>query len=262
MSSHQWQFQAKFEQMGQQIAIATIDIFDRGLSLSQLRKWLVSPFSALLSLIKSRLSLRWSLPLIILTTIGTISVLGMTVWLRFEHPLTEFRFSTPDTYGQLLIAQQILARDLPTVNYLPIFPSLAAFLSALSGIHPVQVVHLLGAIVGTLLVLSIGYTTRCLTKNGAAALAASYSLGAYLFTWNLPISSYRTASRVGTAHGIDLNLILVVKYLNLVTYKIDRNTTKSQIELNGSGRSTSREVITGVMSNCSTVHLRKYEIST
>ena len=64
------------------------------------------------------------------------------------------------------------------------------------------------------------------------------------------------------AHGIDLNLILVVKYLNLVTYKIDRNTTKSQIELNGSGRSTSREVITGVMSNCSTVHLRKYEIST
>ena len=188
MSSHQWQFQVKFEQIGQQIAIATINIFDRGLSLSQLQKWLLSPFTALVWLIKSRLNLRWSLPLIILTTIGTISMLGMTVWLRFEHPLTEFRFSTPDTYGQLLIAQQILARDLPTVNYLPIFPSLASFLSALSGIHPVQVVHLLGAVIGTLLVLSIGYTTRCLTKNGAAALSASYSLGAYLFTWNLPIS--------------------------------------------------------------------------
>jgi hypothetical protein len=188
MSSYQWQFQAKIEQLGQQIAIATIDIFDRGLSLSQLRKWLLSPFQALIWLINSRLNLRWSLPLIILTTIGTISLLGITVLLRFEHPLTEFRFSTPDTYRQLLITQQILARDLLTVNYLPIFPSLAAFLSALSGIHPVQVVHLLGAIVGTLLVLSIGYTTRCLTKNGAAALAASYSLGAYLFTWNLPIS--------------------------------------------------------------------------
>ncbi|MCY7369133.1 MAG: hypothetical protein LH474_13390 [Chamaesiphon sp.] len=188
MSSHQWQSQAKFEQIGQQIAIATIDIFDRGLSLSQLRKWLRSPFQALVWLIESRLNLRWSLPLIILSTIGMIAMLVITVWLRFEHPLTEFRFSIPDTYRQLLITQQILARDLPTVNYLPIFPSLAAFLSALSGIHPVQVVHLLGAIVGTLLVLSIGYTTRCLTKNGAAALAASYSLGAYLFTWNLPIS--------------------------------------------------------------------------
>jgi hypothetical protein len=188
MSSHQWQFQTKVEQIGQQIAIATIDIFDRGLSLSQLRKWLRSPFQALVWLIQSRLNLRWSLPLIILTTIGTIAILGITVLLRFEHPLTEFRFSTPDTYRQLLLTQQILARDLPTVNYLPIFPSLAAFLSALSGIHPVQVVHLLGAIVGTLLVLSVGYTTRCLTKNGAAALAASYSLGAYLFTWNLPIS--------------------------------------------------------------------------
>jgi hypothetical protein len=200
LSSHQGQSQAKFEQLGQQIAIATIDIFDRGLSLSQLREWLLWPLQALTRLISpregsanesrpnQRLSQRWSLPLAILTTIGTIAILGVTVWLRFEHPLTEFRFSAPDTYSQLLITQQILARDLLTVNYLPIFPSLAAFLSALSGIHPVQVVHLFGAIVGTLLVLSIGYTTRCLTKNGAAALAASYSLGAYLFTWNLPIS--------------------------------------------------------------------------
>lgn len=192
LSSHKWQYQAKFEQIGQQIAISTIDIFDRGLSVSQLRSWILLPFQTLIRSIESRpdrhLNPRRSLPLAILTTIGTIAILGVTVWLRFEHPLTEFRFSTPDTYGHLLITQQILARDLPTVNYLPIFPSLAAFLSALSGIHPVQVVNLLGAIVGTLLVVSVGYTTRCLTKNGAAALAASYSLGAYLFTWNLPIS--------------------------------------------------------------------------
>ena len=192
LSSHKWQYQVKFEQIGQQIAIATIDIFDRGLSVSQLRGWLLLPFQTLIRSIESRpdrqLNPLWSLPLAILTTIGTIAILGLTVWLRFERPLTEFRFSTPDTYGQLLITQQILARDLPTVNYLPNFPNLAAFLSALSGIHPVQVVHLLGAIIGTLLVLSVGYTTRCLTKNGAASLAASYSLGAYLFTWNLPIS--------------------------------------------------------------------------
>ncbi len=192
LSSHKWQYQVKFEQIGQRIAIGTIDIFDRGLSVSQLRGWLLLPFQTLIRSIESRpdrqLNQLWSLPLAILTTIGTMAILGVTIWLRFEHPLTEFRFSTPDTYGQLLITQQILARDLPTVSYLPNFSSLAAFLSALSGIHPVQVVHLLGAIIGTLLVLSVGYTTRCLTKNGAASLAASYSLGAYLFTWNLPIS--------------------------------------------------------------------------
>ncbi len=194
MASHQWQFRSSIQQIGERIALATVDIFDRGLSLPQLFGWLFLPWQVARRLVNSRpkhhsrLNQRWSLPMVILIAIGTISILGGTIWLRFEHPLTEFRFSAPDTYSQLLVTQQILARDLPVTNYLPIFPSLAAFLSALSGIHPVQVVHLLGAIVGTLLVLSVGYTIRCLTQNGAAALAASYSLGAYLFTWNLPIS--------------------------------------------------------------------------
>jgi hypothetical protein len=197
LASHKWQFRANLQQLGQQIAISTIDIFDRGLSIPQLIGWLRLPWRSIDQSIQIRNAhsqrlqqpYQWSLPLILLKSIGMIAMLGGAMWLRFEHPFTEFRFSYPDTYSQLLITQQILARDLPAVNYLPIFPSLAAFLSALSGIHPVQVVHLLGAIVGTLLVLSVGYTTRCLTKNGAAALAASYSLGAYLFTWNLPISS-------------------------------------------------------------------------
>jgi hypothetical protein len=194
MSSNQWQVQAKLQQLGQEIAIATVDIFDRGLSKSQLLWLLQLPWTALKQLHQScappgRLDSKWNLPLITLKTIGTIAMLGGAMWLRFEHPLTEFRFSYPNTYSQLLITQQILARDLPTVDYLPIFPSLAAFLSVLSGIHPAQVVHLLGAIIGTLLVLSIGYTIGCLTKNGVAAFAASYSLGAYLFTWNLPISN-------------------------------------------------------------------------
>ncbi len=198
MASHQWQQKAKFQQLGQEMAIATVDIFDRGLSMPQLFRWLLLPWHAVDRLVQARLDPdaawlqarhRSSLPLIILMAIGTIAIIGGTIWLRFEHPLTEFRFSHPDTYGQLLITQQILARDL-AVNYLPIFPSLAAFLSALSGIHPLPVIHLLGAIVGTLLVFSIGYTIRCLTQNGAATLAATYSLGAYLFTWNLPISSH------------------------------------------------------------------------
>jgi hypothetical protein len=194
MASHDWQFRAKFQQIGQKIAISTVDIFDGGLSIPQLRRWLMFPGRSIVESIQARLytpdpRYRSSLPLMSLTAIGTIAMMSFTVWLRFEHPLTEFRFSHPDTYSQLSIAQQILARDIPPVNYLPIFPNLAVFLSALSGIHPLQVIHLLGAIVGTLLVLSIGYTMRCLTKNSAAALAASYSLGAYLFTWHLPISS-------------------------------------------------------------------------
>ncbi len=194
--SHQWQFKTTFQQLGQQIAIATVDIFDRGLSLGQLGRWLLLPWQSVYPAVPQRDALgerlhqrqKWNPPLVLLTTISTIAILGLTIRLRFEHPLTEFRFSHPDTYGQLLIAQQILARDLPHVNYLPIFSSLAAFLTALSGVHPLQVIQLLGAILGTLLVLSVGYTVRSLTKNGAAALAASYSLGAYLFTWNLPIS--------------------------------------------------------------------------
>jgi hypothetical protein len=211
MASHQWRSRPQFEQIGHQIAIATVDIFDRGVSASQIADWLSFPWRMLDRAIQAQFDLqprqflpngtsiarpklqpraRWSLPLTMLAVIAAIAIVSSTVWLRFEHPLTEFRFSHPDTYGQLLITQQILARDLPTVNYLPIFASLAAFISALSGVHPLQVVHLLGAIFGTLLVLSIGYTIAALTKNGAATLAAMYSFGTYLFTWNLPISQY------------------------------------------------------------------------
>ncbi len=191
MSSHQWQSQVKFQQLGDRIAIATIDIFDRGLTLKQLVRWLLLPWQFAAHLVRARVERQqWSPPLILLALISTIAIVGFTILLRFEHPLTEFRFSHPDLYPQLLITQQILARDVPQVNYLPIFPSLVAFISALSGVYPLQVVNLLGAIFGTLLVLSIGYTVRCSTKSGAAALAATYSLGAYLFTFNLPISSW------------------------------------------------------------------------
>lgn len=190
MASYQWQFKAKFEQVIQQISIATIDIFDRGLSLDQFVQWLLLPWKFGSRLIQTRFDIQqWSPPIVLLAAVSTISIVGFTILLRFEHPLNEFRFSHPDTYGQLLITQKILARELPEVSYLPIFSSLAAFLSALTGTHPMQAINLLGAILGTILVLSIGYTVRCLTKNGSAALVATYSLGAYLFTFNLPISN-------------------------------------------------------------------------
>lgn len=186
-----WQSRLKFKRLRQRIALSTIDIFDRGISLTQAMRWLSLPWRFCARLIRDRFDLQqWSPPLILLAVIGTIAVLGFAILLRFEHPLTEFRYGHPDTYSQLLITQQILAREPPPVNYLPIFPSLAAFISALSGIHPVRVVSLLGAIFGTLLVLGVGYTVRNLTKSGAAALAATYSLGAYLFAIALPSFSW------------------------------------------------------------------------
>ncbi len=190
IASHQWQYRQPVRQLAQQLAISTVDIFDRGLSMPQLIQWLRWPRQFLEQSFQARIDRsKRSLPFIILSAIATISILLLAVGLRFEHPLTEFRFAHPDTYEQLLLTQKILARDLLQVDRLPIFPSLAAFLTAVSGVHPVHVVHVLGAIIGTLLVLSVGYMLRCLTNNDAATFAATYSLGAYLFTWQLPIST-------------------------------------------------------------------------
>ncbi len=188
LASHQWKSQLKFKQLGQNIAIATIDIFDRGLSWHQIFRWLLVPSQFVSRSIRSRFDRQqWSLPLVLLTIFAGIVILGLTIWLRLEHPLMEVRFSHPDTYNYLAITQQILARDLPKINYLPLFSSMAAFITALSSIHPIRVVNILSAIFGTLLVLSVGYVMRRLSKNDAAALIATYSLGAYLFIWDLPI---------------------------------------------------------------------------
>jgi hypothetical protein len=190
LAAHQWKFQLKFQQFGQNIAISTIDIFDRGLSLSQILRWLFLPWKSLAQSVRDRSERqRWSLSVVLLTIFTAIGILAFSIWLRFDRPMTEVRFSHSDTYNYLLITQQILARDLPQVNYLPLFSSVAAFLSALSSVHPARVVQILGAIFGILLVLSVGYAIRRLTKYESAALVASYSLGAYLFVWNLPIST-------------------------------------------------------------------------
>jgi hypothetical protein len=190
IASHQWQYRQPVRQLAQQLAISTVDIFDRGLSMPQLQQWLLWPWQFIEQAIQARIDRsKRSLPFILLSTISAISILLLAVGLRFEHPLIEFRFTHPDTYEQLLLTQKILARDVLQVDRIPIFPSLAAFLSAVSGIHPLHVVDSLGATIGTLLVLSVGYLMRCLTNNGAATFAATYSLGAYLFTWQLPIST-------------------------------------------------------------------------
>ena len=47
IASHQWRASPQFAQLGQQIAIATIDIFDRGISAPQLCQWCLLPWHAI-----------------------------------------------------------------------------------------------------------------------------------------------------------------------------------------------------------------------
>jgi hypothetical protein len=187
--SHQWQFRTEVKRIGDKIAIATVDIFDRGLSLTQFIHWTSLPWQWLKDLLQNRFSqLKWNAPQLLIAGVGTMTIVGLTLLLRFEYPVMEFRYTHPDIYGQLLIAQQILARDIPQTDYFPVYSSLCAFVSVLSGSHPVRVTSILGAILGTILVLSVGYTIKSLTKDRASALAATYSLGVYLFTWDAGIS--------------------------------------------------------------------------
>lgn len=187
--SQKWQCRQHLRNLGRRIAIATVDIFDLGVSRHQIWGWAALPWRWTKNPIHKRLSqLQWNFPQAMLAMVGAILVIGLSVLLRFEHPAIEFRFSHPDLYSQLLVTQQILARDLPHTSNVPVYPILGAFVSLVSGIHPVQVTDLLGAILGTILVMSVGYTIEKLTRNRSASLAATYSLGVYLFTWNGLIS--------------------------------------------------------------------------
>lgn len=124
-----------------------------------------------------------------LTFIALIIILTVTILLRFEHPLGQLRFGNPDNYSTLLTTRQLLAREQPQVSQIPVIPSLAAVISLLGAIDAMQVVRFLNPLIGLILVLSIGYGVFTLTQNRAAALAASFSLGAYVFTWQWGIAA-------------------------------------------------------------------------
>ena len=108
--------------------------------------------------------------------------------LRYEHPLLELRLSTPDAYAILLKTRQILAGG-AKVAAPAVYSGLAAAISLVSAVEPMQVIRFLGALLGMGLVLSVGYSAQVLL-NGRAGLVALFSLGAYLFTcsWTIPDS--------------------------------------------------------------------------
>jgi hypothetical protein len=124
------------------------------------------------------------LPALIALTI----ILSFTLFLRYEHPLLELRFSHPDAYQTLLTTRQILTGKTVPSHTPPVFVSLTAVLALLGAVDPLQVVRFLSPLVGVALVIAIGYGIYALMRSGAPALVSMLSLGAYWFTcsWDIP----------------------------------------------------------------------------
>ena len=106
--------------------------------------------------------------------------------LRYEHPLLELRLSKPDAYAILLKTRQILTAG-TKVTAPAVYAGLAAAISLVSAVEPMQVIRFLGALLGMGLVFSVGYSAQVLL-GGRAGLVALFSLGAYLFTCSWTIS--------------------------------------------------------------------------
>lgn len=106
---------------------------------------------------------------------------AVTLLLRFIWPLGQMRLGHPEGYQALLATQAILAGQ-PIVAGPPAFPAVAATLSIFSAAAPIQIVRLLGPVVGCLLVAAVAYCIGLLTKNNAAALAGTFALGLYVFS--------------------------------------------------------------------------------
>ncbi|PSN20453.1 hypothetical protein C7271_02085 [filamentous cyanobacterium CCP5] len=157
------------------------DVLDQGLNWGQLG-----------SAIASRLQRHCIEPLIVRrrpSTVylffGLIVILSFSLLVRYGHPLLELRFAQAEYYQTLLATRQIMVGDWPTPSF-PLYASLAAVLSMISAIDPMQVLRFLGPLVSLLLVGVVGQMTWMLTWQRGAALAAAFSLGAYCFTWSLP----------------------------------------------------------------------------
>lgn len=184
-----WRVKKHSQQLYQSWLFSLVDALDRGLSFENLEKTIWKTWQTVkqkfIHYIQT-LAIHPGIPSVFALT----GILSFALLLRWEHPLLELRFTHPDNYRTLLVTRQILAGDYPETNYLPVFPALAVVLSLLGSIEPMQVIRFLGPILGMLMVLSVGYSVRALTKNGSAALVAMFSLGVYLFTWEQKIPTW------------------------------------------------------------------------
>ena len=144
-----------------------------------------------------------------------IATIAVTFIIRWEYPLAQLRFSHPDNYNTLLIARQLLAKNYPNINHLPVFPSLIAIISLLGSVEPMHAIRFLSPLIGIALVISIGFMFRAFACNAYSALVAMFTLGVYLFT-------------VQTAHPYPLWLNSIIESLNS---SLVRQWTGNELEL-------------------------------
>lgn len=181
LENRDWQLKSEVENIQQKI-FNLIDIFDRGLSLEYLFKDIQTIFRRKIRQFIIHLD-NLIINQGIIYAVVFIIILAFTILLRWEYPLSQLRFSHPDSYSSLLIARQFIAGTYPEVNYLPSFSALAASMSLLGSIDAMQTIRFLGPILGIVMVLSIGYFVSVFSKNSFSALVAMFALGIYLFTW-------------------------------------------------------------------------------
>ena len=181
LENHDWQLKSELENIRHKI-FRLIDIFDRGLSLDYLFKDIykaarkrVEQFSDYLNNLIINKGTIYAVVFIVILTFALL--------LRWEYPVSQLRFSHPDSYGNLLIARQIITGKYPEINYLPSFSALAATMSLLGSIDAMQTIRFLGPILGVVMVLSVGYFVSVFSRNSFSALVAMFALGIYLFTW-------------------------------------------------------------------------------
>lgn len=178
--SYSWKAR-DFKQAIQNKVIGLVDFLDRGISLVDITKNIGHKCQEVKQICSDRifdLVSRRGIAFLILLT----AILGFTLLLRWEYPLAQLRFSNPDNYNTLLITRQLLANNYPNINHLPILPAFASIICLLGSIEPMQTIRFITPILGIVLVFSLGFLVRVLTKNAYSSLIAIFTLGVYLFT--------------------------------------------------------------------------------
>lgn len=117
------------------------------------------------------------------------AILILTFLLRWEYPMSDLRFSNPDRYSTLLVTRQLLAKNYPELDYFPVFSVLAAIVSLLGSIEPMQTIRFLSPVMGVILVICVGYSLKIFTNNANSALVGMLTLGGYLFNWQEAIDA-------------------------------------------------------------------------
>jgi hypothetical protein len=181
----------KIDLIGQKLFATVIDVLDRGVGIGKLgrsiSRWIVRlPAAMQITDAPTAIGL-----------VGMFLVLSIAGYLRFYHPLAELRFTNPNSYGQLLVTQQMLARDtamfdLARNSQVPVLAALTALISLLGSVDAMHAQHFTMAIVGCWLVAALGYFGWKLTDSLTTGVVGMLSLGVYLFTWSDPVGTNRS----------------------------------------------------------------------